>query len=63
MVAWSSSLDLLVTRSWSPWMEAWTLSLESLTARAMAFAFSDSIPCFILTGWRTVPFSAGSIFW
>ena len=60
MTACRSSRFFPVTRTWSPWIAAWTFSLASLIALTISFAFSVSIPCWIVTTCRAVPFAAGS---
>ncbi len=60
MTAWRSSICLPVTRSSSPWIEAWTLSLLSLMILTMALAFSCSMPSRILASRLERPARASS---
>src|SRR5687768_8152934 len=49
-----SSLLLLVTRPCSPWIEAWTLSLEPLITFTISRALSEGMPSCRVTFWRAV---------
>ena len=62
MISWRTSRSLLTTRTVSPWMEAWALSLESLMTATIFLAFSEVMPCLSLIFWRTEELAAGSIF-
>src|SRR6185437_1446265 len=52
MASCRSSRCLPVTRTFSPWLLAWTLSFESLMRREIFFPVSASIPCLRSTCWR-----------
>ena len=62
MICWRMSLSLETTRTVSPWMEAWALSLESLIVATIFLAASELTPCLSLIFWRTEELAAGSSF-
>src|SRR5581483_2163253 len=62
ITAWSVSLSLLTTRSWSPWIRTWTFGLTFWTRLRRSRAMSSVIPAFRLTSiWpRPLPTVFGS---
>src|SRR3954466_11568295 len=60
IAAWRSSLDLLITRTWAPWICVWAFGTACRTNFEISLAFSSEMPVTSFTVWRTQPLAARS---